>query len=357
MSRSNCLAVATRVWDRRRLRPAWTRIWLALLCSLGAARVASAANGAWNSSAQFSSWTIGQDWVSAIVPGATSGTTTNTDTATFNTTSSSTSVLADSNRNLENITFDATAAAYTINGGPLVLTSGGTIQLTSTFSGSNITETFNTPLTLEGNYTFANNATNAGDVLTFAGAISSGVAGTQTLTVSGNDAVNINGAIGGGTSTIALAKNGNNTLTLGGSGDNTGLAVTVSSGTVLLGKSSSASVHAIGSVLLIGAGTVQLSGTGGDQISDSATVSVNNGGVFTLAGLSETIGDLTDFTPGGIVQNAAASAAALTINSPNGSSNSFSGILRDGAGAERWRSSRAEVASRLYRATIRLQGA
>ena len=208
---------------------------------------------------------------------------------------------------------------------------------------------------LEGNYTFANNATNAGDILTFAGGITSGVAGTQTLFVSGSDAVNINGAIAGGTGTIALAKNGNNTLTLGGSGDNTGLAVTVSSGTVLLAKSSSASVHAFGGVLLISAGTVQLSGTGGDQISDSATVSVNNGGVFTLAGLSETIGDLTDFTPGGIVQNAAARAAALTINSPNGSSNSFSGILRDGAGSGACRWPRPETASKPSSETIRLR--
>ena len=345
MSRLHCFTVATRVWGRRRVPRSCARIWFVLLCGLGAARVASAANGTWNSSAQFSNWNIAQDWVSGTVPGTTSGTT-NTDTATFNTTSTSTSVFADSNRNLEFITFDATAAAYTINSGPLVLTAGGTIQIASTFTGSNITETFNTPLTLEGNYIFANNATNAGDVLTFAGGITNGIAGTQTLTVSGSDAVNINGAIAGGTGTIALAKNGNNTLTLGGSGDNTGLAVTVSSGTVLLAKSSSASVHSIGGPLLISAGTVQLSGTGGDQISDSATVSVNNGGVFTLAGPSETIGDLTDFTPGGIVQNAAANAAALTINSPNGTSNGYSGILRDGAGAELCRLSKPATANR-----------
>ena len=334
MSRLNCFAVATRVCGRRRVRPAWTRIWLTLLCGLclGAARWASAANGTWSSSASSPQWFLTNEWVSGIVPGATSGTT-NTDTATFNTTSTNTTPFVDSNRNLENITFDTSAAAYTFNNGPLVLTSGGTIQIASTFSGSNITETFNTPLTLEGNYTFNNNATNTGDFLTFAGGITSGVTGTQTLTVSGNDAVNINGAIGGGTGTIGLTKNGNNALTLGGSGDNTGLAVTVNSGTVLLGKSSSASVHSVGSGgLLINGGAVQLSGSGGDQISDSATVTIKNSGTFTLAGMNETIGGLSGISFTAIVQNAAASPAALTINSPNGSTNNFSGTLQDGAG-------------------------
>jgi fibronectin-binding autotransporter adhesin len=334
MSRLHCFTVATRVWGRRRPRPGWTRIWLALLCGLGAAaRPALAANGTWNSSAPFSQWILTNDWVSGIIPGATSGTT-NTDTATFNTTSSSTSPFVDSNRNLENITFDTSAAAYTFNSGPFVLTSGGTIQLASTFTGSNITETFNTPLTLEGNYTFANNATNTGDVLTFGGAISSGVAGTQTLSVSCSDAVTINGAIGGGSGTIALSKGGNGTLTLGGSGDNTGLAVFVNGGgTVLLAKTSSASVHAVGSGgLTINGGAVQLSGSGGDQISDSATVTINNNGVFTLAGQNETIGGLSGTSSAAVVQNAAAAPAALTINSPNGFNNSFSGVLRDGAG-------------------------
>ncbi len=265
------------------------------------------------------------------MPGATAGTT-NTDTATFNTTSTNTTPFVDPNRNLENITFDTSAAAYTFNNGPFVLTSGGTIQIASTFTGSNITETFNTPLTLEGNYTLANNATNAGDVLTFAGAISSGVAGTQTLTVSGNDAVNINGAIGGGTGTIALAKNGNDTLALGGSGDNTGLAVTVNSGIVILAKSSSASVHAIGSGgLTINGGAVQLSGTGGDQISDSATVTFINSGLFMLNGHNETIAGLVGLTSSSpVFQNEAPTPVVLTINSPNGANHGFSGTLSDG---------------------------
>ncbi|HEV2971346.1 MAG TPA: autotransporter-associated beta strand repeat-containing protein [Pirellulales bacterium] len=330
MSRFHCFTVATRVWGRRRVRPAWTKIWLSLLCGLGAAaRPALAANGTWSSSAPSGLWNTSSDWVSGIVPGATSGTT-NTDTATFNTTSTTTSILTDSNRNLENITFDTSAAAYTFNFfGPMVLTSGGTIQIAGTFTGSNITETLNTPLTLEGNYTFANNATNTGDVLTFAGAITNGTAVGQTLTVSGNDAVNINGAIGG---TIGMTKNGNNTLTLGGSADNTGLGVIANGGTLLLAKSSSASVHAIGSGgLLINAGNVQLSGSGGDQISDSGTVTIQNTGVFTLAGLNETIGGLAG-TSSAIVQNAATTPAALTTNNANGFSNNYFGTLRDGAG-------------------------
>ena len=264
---------------------------------VSAGRFASAANGTWSTTAGSGAWQTTTNWLSGIVPGATSGTT-NTDTALFNSASSTTTPTPDLNRNLENITFDTSAVGYTIGsipGNALLLTSGGTIQIASTFTGSNIVETLNAPLTLEGNYTLANNATNTGNLLNLNSAITSGVAGTQTLTVSGNDAVFIDGAIAGGTGTIALAKNGNNTLTLGGSGDNTGLALTVNSGTVVLAKSSSASVHAVGSggLVIEGSGVVQLSGTGGDQISDSATVTIQNAGVLTLAGHNETIGGLS----------------------------------------------------------------
>src|SRR4029077_19155602 len=88
MSSSNWFAIATRISGQQRVRLAWTRISLVLLCSFGAARWASAANGTWGSSAPFSGWAFPNDWVSGIVPGTTTaGSTTNTDTATFNSTS------------------------------------------------------------------------------------------------------------------------------------------------------------------------------------------------------------------------------------------------------------------------------
>jgi hypothetical protein len=148
---------------------------------------ALATSGTWSSSATTGLWSSPSNWVPATAPGATSGTT-NTDTATFNSNSSFTSITTDAGRNLENITFDTSAATYAIGttGGPaLQLTSGGTIQIAGTFTGANIFETINAPLTLDGSYTFADNSTNAGVGLDFGGAVTSGVAGTQTLTIAG----------------------------------------------------------------------------------------------------------------------------------------------------------------------------
>ena len=87
------------------------------------------------------------------------------------------------------------------------------------------------------------------------------------------------------------------TIILSGNTDNTGFNARVQSGTLLLAKDSSASVHAIPSG--VGAhtgGTVMLGGTGGDQISDSASMFLD-GGTFNTAGLSERSGTTT-VTPG-----------------------------------------------------------
>ena len=84
---------------------------------------------------------------------------------------------------------------------------------------------------------------------------------------------------------------GSGSLFLAGTADNTGLALTANSGTVTLEKNSSATVHAIGSGgLTIAGATVKLAAAaGGDQILDTAPVTIN-GGTFDLEGATETIG-------------------------------------------------------------------
>jgi fibronectin-binding autotransporter adhesin len=147
-------------------------------------------------------------------------------------------------------------------------------------------------------------------------------------TVGGTGDIPLSGAVTGNGHT--LTKVGNNTLTLSGSTDNSNLGVVVNAGTVVLAKSSAASVHAIGvNGLTINAGAVQLGGTGGDQINDGAAVEVN-GGTFSMNGRSETIAALDSIGSTGIVQNASATAAALTLNLAN--SNFYAGVLQDGAG-------------------------
>jgi len=128
-----------------------------------------------------------------------------------------------------------------------------------------------------------------------------------------------------------ITQTGNGTTTLGTPGDttdNTGLSASISSGTVVLNKDSSATVHALAG-LSVGAGAVaQLAGTGGDQIADAATVSVN--GTLDLNGRSETVGALNGGAAG-IVTSSVAGASTLTIGA-NGASATFGGVIQNGAG-------------------------
>ncbi len=77
---------------------------------------------------------------------------------------------------------------------------------------------------------------------------------------------------------------------MGGTGNNAGLQLVVNSGGVTLGKSSSATVHSVGVAgLSIAGGLVTVSGSGGDQIPDTAPVTITSG-ALDLSGNSETVG-------------------------------------------------------------------
>ena len=83
---------------------------------------------------------------------------------------------------------------------------------------------------------------------------------------------------------------GTGTMTLGGDTANTFTNNTVvdGGGVLQLDKSSG---NAIGGNLTITAGTVQITGSGGDQIPDTATVTLN--GLLNLNTHGETIGSLS----------------------------------------------------------------
>jgi autotransporter-associated beta strand protein len=220
----------------------------------GSAAPAVGAIGVWSQNAITGGWASSVNWNSGVVPGAASGTT-NADTAFFSSPSTTALILPDLNRNLQSISFDTSATAYTIgtaNGNGLLLTGGGTIQIAGGFASSNVTETVNAPLMLEGAYTLANNSPISTDFLVFGGPISSGVAGVQNLSVTGSNNVNINGAIADGAGTVGLTKMGAGTLTLAGSNTFTA-GLTISSGTVRAGATPAGTTT-------LGTGTVTLSG-------------------------------------------------------------------------------------------------
>jgi fibronectin-binding autotransporter adhesin len=345
MCSAHRLAVAAGVLCRRRIVPSSLKLSLVLLSTLAASRAALGASGSntWYSGATSSSWPVDSSWGSGIfntiVPGANSGTT-NTDTATFNTGSFVTAITPDASRNLENITFDTSAAAYTIGttgGNALLMTSFGTIQIASSFSASNRTETIDAPLTLEGDYTLADNSANAGVLLDFGGAINAADQGGSVLTVAGAGNTSISGAIGG-SKTIDLAKSGAGMLTLGGNNTFTG-GVTINAGTLAIGADSNlggssgalnfsgGSLESSASLTLSAARAVMLNAGGGTfNVDPSTTLTIGQtiagaGGLTKSGAGTLTLSGNNTFT-GGVTINAGtlqlANPGALNTSGTNG---------------------------------------
>ncbi len=125
----------------------------------------------------------------SAAPGAVGSTATGiTDTASFTSASAGT-VVVDPYRDIKTITFDGGAGAFTLSGGPLLLTANGGINLgtgAATFLGSNTVETVSAPIVLNANSTsFVNNSTNATDVIVISGTINPAGSATPTLTLGG----------------------------------------------------------------------------------------------------------------------------------------------------------------------------
>ncbi len=126
-----------------------------------------------------------------------------------------------------------------------------------------------------------------------------------------------------------LVKDGAGTLVLGGSTDNGGLGVTVKNGKLILAKSSSYFLHAVNYLAVESGGTVQLAGTGEDQIHNKATVAMN--GTWDFNGHNEGISHLNG--AGTITNTAAGTTSILQFYAENGApSSNFAGSITDGAG-------------------------
>lgn len=154
------------------------------------------------------------------------------------------------------------------------------------------------------------------------------------LTLGGNNAsTTFDGVIKGSSDgqLASMIKKGSGTFTLGGAADNANLGATVDGGTLVLGKASSSTVHAISRDVAVNLGaTLRLAGTGGDQIAKSAAVTLNSGGIFDLNGLSESFKSLLG--TGSVTNSAAATTSLLTLGEEDASF-TFSGNFLDGAGA------------------------
>jgi autotransporter-associated beta strand protein len=230
---------------------------LGTLIALLLGHSANAADATWRSNPFSGNWVplVLPNWSTGLLtfPGATSGTT-NSDTATFLTSNITSITINNSSLNINSITFGvsgSTPDAFTVGttgGNSLLLSSGGTIAISSGITGTNIAETVNAPLVLEpasattaGTYTFSNDASSTTNTLNIGGAISGGTttqsitltltgANTGTNTVSG--VISNGGAVGG----VGVNKTGTGSWTLSGANTYTG-ATTVNAGSLFVNGS------------------------------------------------------------------------------------------------------------------------
>ncbi len=162
--------------------------------------------------------------------------------------------------------------------------------------------------------------------------------GNQTWSVAAGRTLTTGSASRGGAvnspnnGNFIVTKTGTGNWTTSGNSDNGSTGVIVNKGSFYLNKASSGSTHAVGGPgLTVNNGALaKITGTGGDQIYDGATVALSPGGTFDLNGNNETVGNLTG--SGGVVDNTASSSVA-TLTLGNGTS-TFGGTLQNsGAGA------------------------
>jgi autotransporter-associated beta strand protein len=151
---------------------------------------------------------------------------------------------------------------------------------------------------------------------TYAGAFTISSGSTFTWNSSASQTLSSTFTASGGTFNV----NGTGPLTLAGSGDNNSLGATVNTGAkLILAKINSASGHALGAATTVNnGGTLQLGGTGGDQIYDGVTITIASGGVFDLNSQTEAFTTLnlsgTGISSGGALINSSG-ASTLTCSS------------------------------------------
>ncbi len=223
-----------------------------------------------------------------------------------------------------------------INGGTLIISSLPNLSTTGSPTTGPLGAPTSAPIgsvvlqggTLE--YTGATASTTRGfDVANGGGGIDVTNSGTA-LTFTGE-------GLGNGTNLAidTLVKTGSGTLILSGTNDDVSLGVTVNAGTLQLAKTSSSNAHSLGATLALvvnNGGTVQITGTGNDQITDGSDVIVNTGGTFDFNGKNETWDGLSG--GGSVTNNAASTASTLTLGGGNNASGNsrdvFSGAISNG---------------------------
>lgn len=166
--------------------------------------------------------------------------------------------------------------------------------------------------------------------------VSYDMAQTWKISNLASNPLTINGALtNSGTAGNTITKIGEGKLVIGGTTDNTNTALRIQAGKLVLGKTSTASVHSVGlsngsPALVIEGGTVQLAGSGGDQISTGSGVRIM-GGALDMNGTNEGWARL--YGEAGVIRNdLVGTTSLLTLGQSNGNS-AYGGTITDGIGS------------------------
>ena len=142
------------------------------------------------------------------------------------------------------------------------------------------------------------------------------------------------GRTSGTSGDVTLTKEGEGTLILGGTADNSAAGLVVNNGTVELAKSAGG-VRVVGSVgvTLNGDAVGRITAAGGDQIFSSGSITMTGTSVFELNGFNEQVNNLNSAVATTVIRNGhATNASTLSVGGGNGSS-TFAGVIENGGAA------------------------
>ena len=252
-------------------------------------------------------WNTSTNWSGLAVP-------TNVDTAVFGNGATTSAVTFSAAGSALNLQFNQTAGptGYTIgttgSAFNLALSNGGYIQM---LAGDTYSQTVDEPLSLGGNYLFANDSTSA-TTLTIGGTVSG--TGTDALTLGGTNTgtQTISGVISNGTGTVSVNVNTSGTWKLSGTNTFTG-GTTISGGTLAITGDSAIDTGGIA----FSGGTLQFDNynSGLNFASEPVQLGAATGIASTLAGAITGTSSLTYQGPGTLTLTGANTySGGTTIN-------------------------------------------
>ena len=218
-------------------------------------------------------WNTPGNWTNNVLPSL-------TEAAIFTNTVNTTISLNGANRSVKSMLFDTGTGSFTFNasGTEKLVLAGGTlnIQLPNTATGTGLSETFNCPISLSGNFAFNNARADTTSSLIFNGPITNSATSLLTLSGAGTGTNRINSIIsdGGGVQSIAFTASAG-AWVLGGANTFSGNVTLSGAGTLILSGNSSA-----GGDISMSNGTLLLSGTN----TSSGTTSISGGTIVLASG-------------------------------------------------------------------------